>query len=348
MKKEDTRTMCPEVQYQLRKQVVRLKTAGRSSSEVSEITGLSRQSVNATWRRYKSGGNSAISMKARGRVYGAKRKLSQEQEQELKQMMLDKTPEQLKFKFALWTRAAVKTVVKKIFNVDLPLRTISDYLKRWGYSAQKPIKRAYERNPQAVDQWLNSSYPVIVARAKAEGAEINWGDETGIEADNYVAKGFAPKGKTPVVRLSGSPARTRINMISAITNQGKVRFMLYDEKMHAGVFIKFLKRLVNDTPRKVFLIVDNLKVHHSKPVKQWLAKENVKNRIELFYLPSYAPDLNPDERLNSDLKYQIHSGLVSRTKEQVKSKVRSTMKIIQNRPERVKKYFHDPAIAYAA
>lgn len=263
-------------------------------------------------------------------------------------MMVDKTPQQLKFKFALWTRAAVQAVVKKVFNIDLPLRTISDYLDRWGFSAQKPIKRAYERNPQAVGQWLDSSYPTIVKRAKAEGAEINWGDETGIEANDYVAKGFAPKGKTPVIRMSGSPSRTRVNMISAITNQGKVRFMLYEEKMNAAVFIKFLKRLINDTPRKVFLIVDNLRVHHSGPVKKYLSQQDIRNRIELFYLPSYAPDLNPDEHLNSDLKYQVHSGLVGRTKEQVKGKVRSAMKIIQNRPARVKKYFEDPTIAYAA
>ena len=205
-----------------------------------------------------------------------------------------------------------------------------------------------DSNPQAVAQWLDSSYPAIAARAKVEGAEINWGDETGIEADDYVARGFAPKGKTPVIRLSGSPSRTRVNMISAITNQGKVRFMLYEERMNAAVFIKFLKRLINDAQQKVFLIVDNLRVHHSASVRQWLSREDIRNRIELFYLPSYAPDLNPEEHLNSDLKYQVHSGLVGRTRGQVKGKVRSAMKIIQKRPERVKKYFKDPAIAYAA
>jgi transposase len=348
MKREDNRTLSPATQYHLRKQVVRLKSAGRSSLEVSEITGLSRQSVNATWKRYQSGGLAAIKLKPRGRSHGAKRRLTADQERELKQMMADKTPEQFKFKFALWTRTAVQAVAKKVFHIDLPLRTISDYLNRWGFSAQKPIKRAYERNPQAVAQWLASSYPAIVEQAKKQDAEINWGDETGIEADDYVAKGFAPKGKTPVVRLPGSPSRTRVNMISAITNQGKVRFMLYEEKMNSTVFIKFIKRLIKDAHRKIFLIVDNLKVHHSEAVKKWSSKEDIRNRLELFYLPSYAPDLNPDEHLNSDLKYQVHSGLVGRTKAQVKGKVRSAMKIIQKRPERVKKYFEDPAISYAA
>lgn len=346
--KEDLRTISPEAQYQLRRQVVRLKASGRSSVEVSEITGLSRQSVSATWRRYQEGGLAAIKPKARGRSLGEKRWLSVEQEKELQRLMVDHAPEQLKFRFALWTRAAVKAVIRKLFGVDLPIRTVGEYLKRWGFTAQKPTKRAYEQNPVAVSSWLNSAYPAIASRAKEQDAEINWSDETGVEADDYVGKGFAPKGKTPVVRLPGNSHRTRINMISAITNQGKVRFMLYEEKMTAAVFIKFLARLLHDSPRKIFLIVDNLKVHHCKLVKAWLDKEDNRNRIELFYLPSYSPELNPDERLNGDLKYQVQTGLVARSKDQVKSKVRSAMKTIQRCPERVQKYFKDPVIAYAA
>jgi len=191
--KEDNRTIGPEAQYQLRRQVVRLKETGRKSIEIAEITGLTHQSVNAIWRRYKKGGLPAIKSKTRGRALGAKRRLSAEQEKELKRLMIDKTPEQLKFKFALWTRAAVKLVAYNRFRVDLPLRTISDYLKRWEFSAQKPVKRAYEQNPEAVSQWLSSVYPAIAARAKEEDAEINWGDETGVEANDYTGKGFAPK-----------------------------------------------------------------------------------------------------------------------------------------------------------
>ena len=346
--KEDIRTIGPEAQYQLRRQVVRLKEAGRRSVEIAEITGLTQSSVDATWKRYKSGGIEAIKLKTRGRAFGAKRRLSAEQEKELKRLMIDKTPEQLKFKFALWTRAAVQVVVHKFFKIDLPLRTISDYLKRWGFSAQKPIKRAYEQNPEAVSQWLNTVYPAIAARAKEEDAEINWGDETGVEANDYIGKGFAPKGHTPVINLSGKSHHSRINMVSAITNQGKARFMLYEEKMNAAVFIKFMNRLVHDSQKKVFLIVDNLRVHHCQLVKKWLAKENICKHIELFYLPSYSPELNPDERLNADLKGQVRTGLVARNKDQVKSKIRSAMKIIQRCPERVRKYFQDRNIAYAA
>jgi len=325
-----------------------LKQAGRSGREISEITGLSPEHISRIWRRFQAEGASAIKIKRRGRRSGSERILSPEQEKALRDLMVDKTPDQLKFPFALWTRRAVQVVAEKIFKVELTLRTISNYMKRWGFSPQKPMKLAYEQKPEAVKAWLTQSYPAIVKRAKDEDAEINWGDETGVAADDYTAKGYAPKGRTPVLRLTGSSKGTRINMISAITNQGKVRFMMYKDNMSPALFIKFLARLVKEAVKKVFLIVDNLKTHHSRIVTQWLNRPEIRARIELFYLPPYSPELNPDERLNSDLKGQIRSGLVARTQDEVKGKIRSAMKIIQKRPERVRKYFQDPRIAYAA
>jgi len=160
-----------------------------------------------------------------------------------------------------------------------------------------------------VQQWLETSYPEIAARAKVEKAEIHWGDETGVQSDAYNAKGFAPKGKTPVVRLNAK--KSRINMISSITNHGKVRFMLYRETMKSQLLIKFMSRLVKDAGRKVFLILDNLRVHQGKEVKEWL--ELNKKMIEVFYLPSYSPELNPDEYLNGDLKQRVRSGIPGRS-----------------------------------
>lgn len=348
MKKIDNRTLDPKVQYELRKQVVRLKLKSYSGVEVSKITGLTQSNISRIWQTYQREGDKGIQLKRRGRSIGEKRRLTAQQEKELKRLMIDKTPEQLKFPFALWTRNAVQVVAKRVFKIELPLRTITDYLKRWGFTPQKPVKMAYEQNPLAVRRWLDETYPDIVMLAKAEGAEIQWSDETGVESDDYKVRGFAPRGQTPTVRLPGSPARTRINMISSITNQGKVRFMIYDEKMTSVVFIRFLNRLMKDSLRKIFLIVDNLKVHHSKMVAQWLIKPENKERLKLFFLPSYSPQLNPDERLNSDMKQQVQSGLIPRNKTEIKSKVRSALKTIQNRPERVKKYFQDPMIAYAA
>ncbi len=340
----DARTLNQQTQYELRKQVVRLRKKGLDNQAISEIVGLCKSHVSTICKKYERGGLDAIKPGLRGRRHGAQRELSAEQEVGIQKLLVDKTPDQLKLSFALWTRDAVRLAIKQIYGRDLPLRTISDYLKRWGFTPQKPTKRAYEQNPKLVAQWHETVYPAIQARAKQEKAEIHWGDETGIQNDAYNAKGFAPKGKTPVVRINAT--KSRVNMISSITNRGKVRFMLYKENMTSQVLIKFMARLIKDADRKVFLILDNLRVHHSKLVKAWL--EENEEKIAVFYLPSYSPELNPNEYLNGDLKHCIRSGLPARTEKALTKKTRSFMRKLQNRPKHVSNYFKHPKIAYAA
>ena len=340
----DARKLNQQTQYELRKQVVRLREKGLDNKAISEIVGLSSCHISTIWKKYERGGLAAIKPGQRGRRQGAQRELTAEQEVGIQKLLVDKTPDQLKLSFALWTRDAVRLAIKQLYGKDLPLRTISDYLKRWGFTPQRPTKRAYEQNPKLVAQWHALVYPEIQARAKQEKAEIHWGDETGIQNDAYHARGFAPKGKTPVVRINAT--KSRINMISSITNQGKVRFMLYRETMTAKVLIRFMSRLIKDADRKVFLILDNLRVHHSKVVKAWLEKN--KEKIEVFYLPSYSPELNPDEYLNGDLKQKIRSGLPARSEKELVKKTRSIMCTLQKRPKHVQSYFRHPMIAYAA
>jgi len=340
----DARTLNQQTQYELRKQVVRLREKGLSNQAISEIVGLSKSHVSTIGKKYERGGLDAIKPGLRGRRHGAQRELTAEQEAGIQKLLVDKTPDQLKLSFALWTREAVRLAIKQIYGQDLPLRTISDYLKRWGFTPQKPTKRAYEQNPKLVAQWHETVYPEIQALAKQEKAEIHWGDETGIQNDAYNARGFAPKGKTPVVRINAT--KSRVNMISSITNRGKVRFMLYKENMTSQVLIRFMSRLVKGADRKVFLILDNLRVHHSKLVKAWL--EEHEEEIAVFYLPSYSPELNPDEYLNGDLKHCIRSGLPARTVKALTKKTRSFMRKLQNRPKHVSNYFKHPKIAYAA
>jgi len=344
MNKVDARTLNQQTQYELRKQVVRLRKKGLSNQEISQIVGLCQSHVSTIWKKYERGGLDAIKPGLRGRRHGAQRELTAEQEAGIQTLLVDKTPDQLKLSFALWTRDAVRLAIKQIYGIDLPLRTITDYLKRWGFTPQRPTKRAYEQNPKAVEQWRQTVYPQIRAKAKQEKAEIHWGDETGIQNDAYNARGFAPKGKTPVVRINAT--KSRVNMISSITNQGKVRFMLYRETMTAQVLITFMSRLIKGSDRKVFLILDNLRVHHSKIVKTWL--EDNQDQIEVFYLPSYSPELNPDEYLNGDLTQSIRSGLPARSEKQLMKKTRSFMRKLQNRPKHVRNYFRHPKIAYAA
>lgn len=344
MKKIDARKLPTEAQQQIRNQAIRLKKAGRTYKEIAEITGVQPTTVCQWYKAYERDGTKAIKIKKRGRPQGSCRTLSTDQEKELQKTIRDKCPDQLKFPFALWTRRAVKQLVKHLWGIDMPIRTVGEYLKRWGFTPQKPLRRAYKQNPKAVKAWLNEEYPTIAKRAKMEGAEIHWGDETGLCNDSYHGKSYAPRGKTPAVRLH--PKCKRVNLISSVTNQGKVRFMVYDGKMNSTTMIKFMKRLITDSNRKIFLVLDNLKVHHAYVVRDWL--EEHRKQIEVFFLPSYSPELNPDEYLNCDLKAGVHSGVPSRTESQLKKKTISHLKMLQKMPTRVAKYFKHSKIAYAA
>jgi transposase len=234
--------------------------------------------------------------------------------------------------------------IKQIWAIDMPIRTVGEYLKRWGFTPQKPLRKAYKQNPKAVEAWMTQDYPKIKKRAQKEKAEIHWGDETGLCNDSYHGRSYAPRGQTPAVRLH--PRCERVNLISSVTNQGKVRFMVYKNRMNSQTLIKFMKRLVKSSKKKIFLILDNLKVHHSHAVKDWL--KGREGKIEVFFLPSYSPELNPDEYLNCDLKAGVHSGVPARDKKQLGRKAISHLRKLQKLPGRVKRYFKHPKIAYAA
>lgn len=344
MEKTDTRKLKPEVLQQLRHQAIRLRKKGMTYLAISEVIDVHYSTICGWWKAYEREGAKGIRLKTRGRKYGAKRTLTPEQEKELQKMIEDKEPDQLKLPFALWTRRAVLQIIKKLYRIDMPIRTVGEYLKRWGFTPQKPLKRAYEQNPEAVTRWVSEEYPVIVKRAKKEDAEIHWGDETGLCNNSQHGRSYAPRGRTPAIRLCAK--KERINLISSITNQGKVRFMVYQDMMNSQTLIKFLERLIKDTDQKVFLILDNLRVHHSKLVKEWLVGHQ--EEIELFFLPAYSPELNPDEYLNCDLKAGVHSGVPARSKPDLKKKAISHLRMLQKKPKRVMKYFNHPKIRYAA
>ncbi len=218
------------------------------------------------------------------------------------------------------------------------------YLSRWGFTPQKPMRRAYEQSPAAVKTWLEHDYPVIAARAKAEGAEIHWGDESGLRSDDVRGRSYAPKGQTPVVRVSNK--RHGLSVISTVTNKGEMRWKIFDGALNADILIDFMRRLIRGAKKKIFLVLDNLRVHHAKPVKAWLAAN--KERIEVFYLPSYSPELNPDEMLNADLKQAVTKLAPARTKLQLVKATSSHLRSVQRQPARVRKYFEHEPIRYAA
>ena len=344
MEKIDPRKLSTDAQQQLRYQVIRLRKQGRKHKEISAITGVSRSTCSTWWARYQKEGKEALTIKKRGRPHGSYRTLSSEQEEIIQKSMYDKCPDQLKLAFALWTRNAVQQLIQQLWAVEMPIRTVGEYLKRWGFTPQKPLRRAYKQNPKEVEAWLNRAYPGIQKRAKKEDAEIHWGDETGLCNDAYHGRSYAPRGETPAIKLH--PRCERVNLISSVTNQGKVRFMVYQNKMNSQTLIKFMRRLIKDSDKKVFLILDNLKVHHSYVVRDWVKEHE--NEIELFFLPSYSPELNPDEYLNCDLKAGVHSATPARSKKQLKKKAIAHMRKLQKLPDRVMKYFRHPKISYAA
>ncbi len=342
--KEDARKLSSDILDEKRRLAIKLHKKGSQYKEIAELVGVHFETIGKWVRSYKAKGVKGIRSRPRGIKVGDGRSLLVEQEKEIQLLITDKTPDQLKMPYALWTRKAVKELIEETMGIKIAIRTVGDYLKRWGFTPQKPLKRAYEQSPAKVKKWLKEEYPDIKSQAKREKAEIYWGDETGIRSDTQHGRSYAPKGKTPVIRLSAK--RSSSNMISAITNQGKVRFQVYDGTMNADRLIGFMKRLIKDAKRKVFFILDNLRVHHAKKVKEWLVKH--KKKIEVFYLPAYSPELNPDEYLNCDLKAGVHSRAPARNNKQLKDKVISHMRMLQKKPARVAKYFKHPKISYAA
>lgn len=330
--------------HERRKQVIRLHKKRYGVMQIVDLTNLSWSAVRAAIDLYEAGGMAALKPKPRGRKSGEGRRLTAEQEARIRKLIADQRPEQLKLDFALWTRAAVSQLIAREFKIALSVRGVGKYLKRWGFTPQKPIRKAYEQSPAAVKTWMDEDYPAIAERAKAEGGEIHWGDETALVNTDVRGRGYAPKGETPVTYAPGT--RQKLSMISTVTNKGQARWMIIDGNFSADRLIEFLEALIKDSAKKIFLILDNLRVHHSKPVKAWLADRT--DRIEVFYLPSYAPELNPDERLNADMKHAIGAKVPVRTKSKLKAAAEDHMNMIGTSPERVRAYFRDPKVKYAA
>ena len=338
------RSLSREARHERRVQVIRLRRAGKTYEEIAQQTGLSRTGVFNICSRHAAAGAAALKDAVGGRKVGEKRLLTAPQENAMRKFILDKTPDQLKLPYALWTRAAVAQLIQERIGVKLAVRTIGKYLARWGFTPQKPMRKAYEQSPAAVKKWLEEDYPVIAARAKAEGAEIHWGDETGLRSDDVRGRGYAPVGQTPIVRVNNK--RHGLSVISSVTNKGVMRWKIFDGALNSELLIDFMKRLVRDAGRKVYLILDNLKVHHSKPVKAWLA-EHV-DEIEVFYLPSYSPELNPNEMANADLKQAVTKLAPARTKLHLVKATAGHLRSVQRQPQRVKSYFEHEPVRYAA
>jgi len=340
----DFRSLSPTAQAELRRVAVNMVLGGTSRVEVACAVGVNRRFVGEWLHAYERGGDAALSGGRRGRRPGEQKALNVRQEAMIRRMIASKCPDQLQLPFALWTREAVGQIIARKTGISLSLTAIGTYLAAWGFTPQKPIRRATERNEVAIKAWLDTDYPKIAKRAKKQGAEIHWADETGVSNQANYGRSFAPQGETPVIPRPA--ARFTQSMISSVTNLGTLRFMIYDGALNTRIFLNFLRRLVKDAGRKLFVIVDNLRVHHAKIVMAWVA-ENA-DRIELFFLPPYAPERNPDEYLNNDVKQGLGRRSTPMDKATMKAGLRSHMRCLQRRPDKVRAFFQAPDVRYAA
>jgi transposase len=345
MDARDFRGLGRSAQEALRRRALHLtEREGMTQAQAALAVGVHRQTVNIWLKRYRERGEEGVLDGRRVSPRRGKGLLTAEEAGQVRGWIADGTPDGLGLPFALWTSRAVRELAGRRLGKRLAPSTVRLYLQRWGMTPQKPLARAKERSPAAVAAWLARDYPAIARRAKAAKAVIYWGDETGISNQDQTGRSYAPRGRTPVVRRTAR--RITQSMIAAVSNRGLIRFMLYDGALNVDRFLAFLRRLVKDAGRKVFLIVDNLTVHHARKVKAWVASHA--HEIELFYLPAYAPEHNPDEYLNNELKQKLRQRPQPGSKDELVRNVRSVLRAIQRSPERVRAYFTPEPVRYAA
>src|SRR5262245_46061713 len=340
----DGRRESDDVLDALRLRAVHARKLGYPVVDIAAILGVREETVSRWCSRYERGGQEALPGARTGRPMGSGRWIDTEQEQVIQQAIETKTPEEFRIASALWTRPAVRDLIRQELRLRLPIRTVGEYLRRWGYTPQKPVRKAYKQDPEAVAEWLEKTYPQIEKRAAKEGGEIRWGDETGVRSTCQHSRGYARPRNTPELKVPAG--RFSVNMISTVTNQGKVRWMIYTGKMNAALFIVFLTRLLAGATKKVFLIVDHLSVHEAAAVKGWLADK--RDRIEVFCLPKYTPERNPDEYLNCDVKANINTDGLPEDREELRGKLHRFMQRLAKLPARVASYFEHKYIEYAA
>ena len=282
--------------------------------------------------------------KKRGVKVGTGSKMKQSQLEELVKIIMTKTPDELGLNYTLWNSKVVDEYISSKYLLNYNRRSIRKIMTKLGFSAQKPIKLAYQRDPARVELWLNDTYPKIKVRAMQEGARIYWGDEMGLQSDDNRGRTYSLKGRKPIIRKTGS--RFKCNMLAAISPQGFMNWMVFEDNFTSSKFISFLGRLVRQIKQKVFLIVDNHKVHHSKKVKAYV--ENHKEKLELFYLPPYCPDMNPQELVNQDVKANSGNFKSVKSMTDLTINLRYYLTKIQFNEYKIRNFFTKPELLYAS
>ena len=342
--RRDARRLPQAAQEELRRRAVALVGEDRSQVEVARLLEVSRQSVNEWVAAYRAGGERALAAGKRGRRQGEQTALSVRQQAELAKAIRDKNPDQLRLPGFLWTRALVCELIERRFGIGVSEKTAGRYLRAWGFSPQKPARRAWEQDPEAVREWLERRYPEIEQRARRLRARILWADEMGLRSDHAAGRSWSPVGQTPLV--AGSGRRFGASVVSAISNQGQLQFMVFKQRFIAKLFIEFLGRLIRQAAgQKVILILDGHPVHRAAAVRRFV--EAHADQLELEFLPGYSPELNPTELLNQDVKTNALGRKRPHTQNELIDDTRSYLRSTQRRPRLVVRYFDGKHVSYA-
>jgi len=340
----DARQLSDEAIQVLRLRALRGIELGYSELDLAELLGVCHETISRWWTAYRAEGLPALPGGRTGRPLGSGRLLSEEQAQRIKACLDFHSPEEVGIPHALWTRRAVRDLIRKEFGINLAERTVGQYLRRWGYTSKKPSRHSRYQNPDEVEEWLLETYPAIEAQAEQEQAELLWTDEVGVAADHHPGYGYARRGERATLEVPRP--HIRVNQISAISNEGAVRFMTYQGALNAGVFLLFLARLIAGATRKILLIADRLQAHKTPEVEAWV--EEHREQIEVFYLPGYSPELNPVEYLNNDMKGTLNEASLPPDQPTLRGRLVGFMKRLIRVPERVISYFLHPWTQYAA
>jgi transposase len=337
----DGRSLSHETLEEMRFRAIEAVKAGQRPSAIMKALGLCRTTIYRWIRAHKKGGEQAL---LSSRHPGPPPKLSAKQKRQVGRWINGKDPRQYGFDFGLWTRRIVADLIKQRFGVDLGVTAVGRLLSELGITPQKPLRRAYERDPVAIARWKTEEYPRLRARAKSEGADIFFLDEAGVRSDQVLGRTWAPRGKTPEVPTSGQ--RQSVNAISAVNALGAFWFFVYSGMFNATRFVEFLKLFMKGRRRKVFLVLDGHPSHRAKMVFKYI--ESVAGKLELHFLPGYAPELNPDEFVWNHLKRQGTSKKPLKKGESLRCRVEEDLSAIKRRPALVRAFFRAPSVAYTA
>jgi len=339
MKTQDGRKLNPKTLEEIRMRAVQRVQDGESPEKVIQTLGFARACIYNWLARYRSGGWHGLKTGSRT---GRPKKLDGGQLSWIYRTVVDKDPLQMKLSFALWTRAMVGVVIRRQFGIKLSESSVGRLLRQLGLTCQKPLFRAYQKSPEAIEQWKQSVFPVIKKRAAKLGAAIYFQDESGIRSDFHSGTTWAPRGQTPVIEVTG--ARFSLNMIGAIDMRGQLRFMVVRGSVSAEQICDFLVRLMHNAEKPVFLIWDGHPTHRAKIVKKCIA--SFEGKLEVYTLPSYSPELNPTEQVWNNVKNHGIGRKKVFGPDQLKSMVIGHLRRLQKLPSIVRSFFRHPECEY--